>query len=119
MESEYFEVTAETADFINEAQKRGRRIVAVGTTCVRALESAVNEDGMLQPGSQSTDLFITPGYDFKLVRGLVTNFHLPKSTLLMLVCSLAGNDLVLNAYQKAIEDKYRFYSYGDACLVLV
>jgi S-adenosylmethionine:tRNA ribosyltransferase-isomerase len=118
MESEFFEVSEETAGLINDAQKQGRRIVAVGTTCVRALESAVNEDGILQPGSQSTDLFITPGYKFKLVRGLVTNFHLPKSTLLMLVCALAGTDLTLNAYKKAIENKYRFYSYGDACLIL-
>ncbi len=111
-------VSVETAASLNHAKAQGRRIIAVGTTSLRLLESASGEDGKLHAWSGATDIFITPGYRFKFIDGLMTNFHLPRSTLFMLVSALAGLDVMASAYQHAIESKYRFYSYGDACLIL-
>lgn len=115
MHSEYFEVTEDAASRINEARARGGKIVAVGTTSCRTLESASREDGTVVAGSGQTDIFIYPGYRFKVVDELVTNFHLPQSTLVMLVSALAGREHVLAAYQEAIRERYRFFSFGDAC----
>lgn len=117
MHSEYFELSQAGASQINGAKKAGRKIVAVGTTSVRALET-VASDGSVDPYQGYTDIFIYPGYQFKAVDALVTNFHLPKSTLLMLVSAFAGHDFIFEAYQEAIAQKYRFYSYGDAMLIL-
>jgi S-adenosylmethionine:tRNA ribosyltransferase-isomerase len=104
---------------VNEARARGGRAIAVGTTTVRALESAWNEDvGEVAPMEASTDLFILPGYRFKAVDGIVTNFHTPRSTLLMMVSAFAGRELVMHAYRVALEQGYRFLSFGDAMLVL-
>jgi S-adenosylmethionine:tRNA ribosyltransferase-isomerase len=117
MESEYFEISDSTAEGINRAAAEGRRIVAVGTTTVRTLESAAR-GRRVQPCRKTTDLFIVPGYQFNIVDALLTNFHLPRSTLLMLVCAFAGTEIALAAYKEAVKEKYRFYSYGDACLIL-
>ena len=116
MHAEYFEISSRTADQINNARKQGRKIVAVGTTTVRAIESAV-VDGQIRPQKGDTDIFIYPNYVFKSVDALITNFHLPKSTLLMLVSALATPELIFSAYQNAIDQEYRFYSYGDAMLI--
>ncbi|HEY3356136.1 MAG TPA: tRNA preQ1(34) S-adenosylmethionine ribosyltransferase-isomerase QueA [Polyangia bacterium] len=118
MHAEAFEVPAATAAAVHAAAAGGRPVVAVGTTVVRALESAADDDGTVRPGAGATALFITPGYRFKVVRGLVTNFHLPRSTLLMLVSALCGRERLLAAYAEAVAQRYRFYSYGDAMLVL-
>jgi S-adenosylmethionine:tRNA ribosyltransferase-isomerase len=117
MHPEQYTISEESAEMINSARARGGRAVAVGTTCVRTLEYASNFYGELQAGSGSCDLFIFPGYRFKAVDAMITNFHLPKSTLLMLVSAFAGRQHVLNAYQEAINRKYRFYSYGDAMFI--
>ena len=116
MHAEHFEISPETADQINNARKEGRKIVAVGTTTVRAIESAV-VDGQIRAQKGDTDIFIYPGYVFKSVDALITNFHLPKSTLLMLVSAFATPELMFSAYQCAIDREYRFYSYGDAMLI--
>lgn len=113
MHKEYFAVPSATASAVNQARTRGGRVIAIGTTAVRALESA-SKSGSLKPGYGDTDLFITPGYQFKSVDALLTNFHLPESTLLMLVAAFAGYQPIMNAYQHAIEQSYRFFSYGDA-----
>lgn len=118
MESEVYEIPEAAAEELERARGEGRRIIAVGTTSVRAVESAALPEGGFRKGPQATDLFIFPGYDFKVVTGLVTNFHLPESTLLMLVCAFGGIERILNAYRVAVEERYRFYSYGDACLIL-
>ncbi|MBI5199775.1 MAG: tRNA preQ1(34) S-adenosylmethionine ribosyltransferase-isomerase QueA [Nitrospirae bacterium] len=118
MEHEFYNIPLETADVINSSKKNGERIIAVGTTTARALESATDREGNVIPGSSSTDLFIYPGYNFKVIDVLITNFHLPKSTLLMLVSGLAGIECIKEAYKEAIEKGYRFYSYGDAMLIL-
>jgi S-adenosylmethionine:tRNA ribosyltransferase-isomerase len=119
MEAEQFEVSAGTAAAINRARARGGRVVAVGTTSTRTLESlAVEDDGTVQPGAGDTSLFIRPGHAFRVVDGLVTNFHLPRSSLLMLVSALAGREPVLAAYAEAVRERYRFYSYGDAMLIV-
>ena len=118
MESETYEISEEAAEKINAALKDARRIIAVGTTTVRALESSAMETGIVQAGRRSTDLFIVPGHKFRVVQGLITNFHLPGSTLLMLVCAFGGADKILAAYQNAVENNLRFYSYGDACLII-
>ena len=118
MYPERFVVPEATAKQINTAKKAGGRVIAVGTTCVRTLEFQTGERGDIAPGNGTCDLFIHPGYRFKLIDGLVTNFHLPQSTLLMLVAAFAGRENILNAYEAAIKDKYRFYSYGDAMLIL-
>jgi S-adenosylmethionine:tRNA ribosyltransferase-isomerase len=113
MHKEYFAVTQVTVDAVKLARARGGRVIAIGTTAVRALESA-SKGGELEAGFGETDLFITPGYDFKSVDAMLTNFHLPESTLLMLVSAFAGYDSIMNAYNHAIDDSYRFFSYGDA-----
>lgn len=118
MHSEFYMVEEEEARKINDAKKSGGRIICVGTTSCRTLESAAGEDGFLKAGSGWTDIFIYPGYRFKILDCLVTNFHLPESTLVMLVSALAGRDHVLNAYEEAIRQRYRFFSFGDAMLVL-
>jgi S-adenosylmethionine:tRNA ribosyltransferase-isomerase len=110
-------VSAGTADALNAVKARGGRIVAVGTTSLRLLESAAGENGSLAPYAKQTSLFITPGYRFRCVDRLLTNFHLPRSTLFMLVASFSGLDLMKRAYAHAVEKRYRFYSYGDACLL--
>ena len=115
--SEWYSISRETADRINESKKKGHRIVAVGTTAVRTLEYAGKENGIVAQGEGSCDLFIYPGYKFKTVDAMLTNFHLPKSTLLMLVSAFSTRDNVLNAYKAAIEKQYRFFSYGDAMLI--
>ncbi len=116
MEEEEYSVPEETADAVNRALAEGRRVIAVGTTSARTLESAFR-DGRVRPGEASTRLFIYPGYEFKAIRAIVTNFHLPKSTLLMLICAFAGRDKTLSAYKEAVRAGYRFYSYGDAMLI--
>ncbi|MDD3370247.1 MAG: tRNA preQ1(34) S-adenosylmethionine ribosyltransferase-isomerase QueA [Alphaproteobacteria bacterium] len=117
MHSEWGEISQPVADEINKAKKEGRRIVAVGTTSLRTLESAADEQGAVRPMSRETDIFITPGYRFRAVDALLTNFHLPQSTLFMLVCAFMGMETMRKAYAHAIENNYRFYSYGDACLL--
>jgi S-adenosylmethionine:tRNA ribosyltransferase-isomerase len=117
MHAETYEVSPQTANALNQAKAEGRRIIAVGTTSLRTLESTVDELGQIQAGTGDTSIFITPGYRFKVIDGLMTNFHLPKSTLLMLVASLIGFDAMKALYAHAIERQYRFYSYGDACLL--
>lgn len=114
MHREWFEISRPTADAINGARANGKKIMAVGTTVVRALESAANDDGTVRPTSGDTALLIQPGYRFRAVDMLLTNFHLPRSTLLALVCAFGGTDRVLSAYEQAVKDGYRFYSYGDA-----
>lgn len=115
MHSESYQITAQTAQIINETKKSGHRVVCVGTTSCRTIESAADEQGMLGERSGDTDIFIYPGYRFKVLDCLITNFHLPESTLVMLVSALAGRENVLNAYREAVQEKYRFFSFGDAC----
>jgi S-adenosylmethionine:tRNA ribosyltransferase-isomerase len=117
MHSEVYEITEASAKQINQARAEGRRIIALGTTVTRTLEHAVDGNGLLHAGKGETDLFIKPGFQFRLVDALITNFHLPKSTLLVLVSAFAGRDFMLKAYQKAVEQKYRFFSYGDCMLI--
>lgn len=118
MHSEYYQVTAEAAQTINETKKSGKRVICVGTTSCRTVESAADEKGMLKECCGDTDIFIYPGYRFKVLDCLITNFHLPESTLLMLVSALAGRENVLKAYNRAVEERYRFFSFGDAMLVI-
>ena len=118
MHSEHYEVSAETAEAINSARAAGGRVVAVGTTTVRTLESSADADGRVAPGAGWTSIFIYPGYVFRAVDAMVTNFHLPKSTLIMMVSAFAGREFVLDAYRQAVEEKYRFFSFGDAMLIL-
>lgn len=118
MHSEFGRINAGTAARINEARAKGGRVIAVGTTALRLLESAAGEDGRLREFAGDTDIFITPGYDFRIVDGLMTNFHLPKSTLMMLVSALMGRERMMAAYEHAIAQNYRFYSYGDSSLLL-
>lgn len=117
MHSEYYEVTKEAADKMNHAKASGGRIICVGTTSCRTVESAADENGVVQPGCGNTEIFIYPGYQFKVLDCLITNFHLPESTLVMLVSALAGREQVLAAYQEAIEERYRFFSFGDAMFI--
>ncbi|MCK0100564.1 tRNA preQ1(34) S-adenosylmethionine ribosyltransferase-isomerase QueA [Qipengyuania sp. S6317L1] len=118
MHSEFGRISAEAAKRLNAAKKAGGRIIAVGTTSLRTLESAASQDGQIHEFAADTDIFITPGYRFKAVDGLMTNFHLPKSTLMMLVSALMGRERMMAAYAHAIENEYRFYSYGDSSLLL-
>ena len=118
MHSEFYMVEETEAQKINDIKKAGGRIICVGTTSCRTVESATGNDGILRAGSGWTDIFIYPGYQFKILDGLVTNFHLPESTLVMLVSALAGREQVLNAYEEAIKQQYRFFSFGDAMLIL-
>jgi len=117
MHSEFYSISKETADVINEVKKAGGRVIAVGTTSVRTLESAASDDGVVPEKNDDTSIFIYPGYKFKVVDALITNFHLPKSTLIMLVSALAGKENVLNAYEEAVREKYRFFSFGDAMFI--
>jgi len=118
MHAEYFIISEETAAAINNAKTNGGRIIAVGTTSCRVLESSTDDKGVVSALSGFTDIFIYPGYKYKCIDGLITNFHLPESTLIMLVSALAGRENTLNAYEVAIEEKYRFFSFGDAMLIL-
>ena len=118
MHSEFYSVSQETADKINAAKRAGKRIIAVGTTSVRTLESATDENGIVQAKSEDTKIFIYPPYKFKCVDGLITNFHLPESTLIMLVSAFLGREKTLSLYDTAVKNKYRFFSFGDACLFL-
>ena len=117
MDSESFEISQETADLINRAKEQGKKIVAVGTTTVRTLETAYKQFGCIKACKSASELFIYPPYEFKVIDKLITNFHLPKSTLLMLVSALAGKEFIFKAYQEAIDNKYRFYSYGDCMFI--
>lgn len=114
MHSEYFIVNQEAADKINKAKKNGKKVICVGTTSCRTIESASEEDGTLKAKSGWTEIFIYPGYDFKIMDNLITNFHLPESTLIMLVSSLSSKENILNAYEEAVKERYRFFSFGDA-----
>lgn len=118
MHSEHFVITKEAADIINETRAGGGSIIAVGTTSTRTLESAADSKGCVRPMESDTSIFIYPGYSFKAVDALITNFHLPESTLIMLVSAFAGRDNVLRAYKEAVEEKYRFFSFGDAMLII-
>lgn len=118
MHREWFQIPSETAQAVSATRQGGGRVIAVGTTVTRTLESASQPDGTLRPGAGETDLFITPGYRFKVVDALITNFHLPKSTLLVLVSAFAGCEPIRAVYQEAIREQYRFFSYGDATLIL-
>lgn len=118
MHSEHYEVSEEAADAINRAKAEGRRIIAVGTTSVRTLESAAGDDGFLRAGAGDTHIFIYPPYKFKCVDALITNFHLPESTLIMLVAALVGREKILGLYKTAVDERYRFFSFGDAMLIV-
>lgn len=117
MHSEYYQVTEETAKVINDTKAAGGRVICVGTTSCRTVESAADEEGRVIPGADNTEIFIYPGYKFKVLDGLITNFHLPESTLVMLVSALAGREHVLAAYEEAIRERYRFFSFGDAMYI--
>lgn len=117
MHSEYYQVTQEAADIINDTKKRGGRVIAVGTTSTRTLESVADEDGTMHSAGGWTEIFIYPGYKFKCIDALITNFHLPESTLLMLVSALAGKEHIMHAYETAVQERYRFFSFGDAMFI--
>ena len=117
MHSEFYRIDEEAAEKINRAKAAGKRVVCVGTTSCRTIESAADETGRLEEKSGWTEIFIYPGYRFKVLDGLITNFHLPESTLIMLVSALAGRENVLGAYEEAVEERYRFFSFGDAMLI--
>ena len=117
MHSEYYVMPEETANILNKAKEEGRRIIAVGTTSTRTLETIAHNNDKFIPTSGNTSIFIYPGYEFKAIDCLITNFHLPKSTLVMLVSALAGKENILNAYQEAIGNKYRFFSFGDSMFI--
>ena len=118
MHSEYYSISEESAEIINAAKREGRRVIAVGTTSVRTLESVANEGGMVEAKSGNTEIFLYPPYKMKCVDALITNFHLPESTLIMLVACLTGREEILSVYEYAVENEYRFFSFGDACLIL-
>ena len=118
MHSEHYEITQQAADIINKALEEGRRVICVGTTSVRVVESASDDNGHLQAKEGNTDIFIYPGYKFKVVKGLITNFHLPESTLIMLVSAFLGREETLRMYNIAVEEKYRFFSFGDSTLLI-
>ena len=117
MHWEFYVVEEDQAKLINDTKKQGGRVISVGTTSCRTLESATDEDGVLHPGSGWTEIFIYPGYQFKMIDGLITNFHLPESTLMMLVSALAGKDRIMAAYEEAVKERYRFFSFGDAMFI--
>ena len=117
MHSEYFVITKEACDIINETKKRGNKVYSVGTTSCRVLETATDENGIIHEMAKDTNIFIYPGYRFKMIDGLLTNFHLPESTLIMLVSALAGKENIMNAYNEAVKEKYRFFSFGDCMLI--
>ncbi|MCG1012938.1 tRNA preQ1(34) S-adenosylmethionine ribosyltransferase-isomerase QueA [Tepidanaerobacter sp. GT38] len=118
MHAEYYEISHEAADLINSTKQVGGKVIAVGTTSTRTLETVADVNGIIKPGSGWTDIFIYPGYKFKAVDALITNFHLPKSTLIMLVCAFAGKEKVFRAYKEAVNEKYRFFSFGDSMLIM-
>ena len=118
MHTEWYEVNKEAADIINETKKNGGRVICVGTTSCRTIESVADENGFMSAKTGETDIFIYPGYKFKLMDGLITNFHLPESTLVMLVSAFAGKERVLSAYETAVKERYRFFSFGDAMILL-
>ena len=118
MHSEHFYIKQEDVEKINETKKQGKRVIAIGTTSCRVLETISDENGMVKPMEGDTQIFIYPGYKFKCLDGLVTNFHLPESTLIMLVSALAGRDYIMKAYNEAVKEKYRFFSFGDAMLII-
>ena len=118
MHSEHYEMPKETADLILETKAKGGRVIAVGTTSCRTLESVAKKEGCIKESEGWTDIFIYPGYRFKVLDCLITNFHLPESTLLMLVSALAGKEKIMTAYKEAVEQKYRFFSFGDAMIIL-
>ncbi len=118
MHSEWYEITAENAEKINKAKREKRRVIAVGTTSVRTLETVADENGFVSSGSGDTKIFIYPPYKFRCVEGLITNFHLPESTLIMLVAAFTSREEILSVYKHAVDEKYRFFSFGDACLFL-
>ena len=118
MHTEQFYIKEEDAEKINETKKNGKRVIAVGTTSCRVLESVSDVNGLVHACEEDTGIYIYPGYTFKCIDGLITNFHLPKSTLLMLVSALAGREFVLKAYNKAVEERFRFFSFGDAMLII-
>ena len=118
MHSEFYVVEEDQAKLINDTKKAGKRVISVGTTSCRTLESATGEDGILKAGSGWTEIFIYPGYHFKMIDGLITNFHLPESTLLMLVSALAGKENIMRAYETAVQERYRFFSFGDAMIII-
>ena len=118
MHTEWYEVNAEAADIINETKKNGGRVICVGTTSCRTIESVADENGYMKAKTGETDIFIYPGYKFKVMDGLITNFHLPESTLVMLVSAFAGKENVLSAYETAVKEKYRFFSFGDAMILI-
>ena len=118
MHSEFYMVEEDQAKLINDTKKQGGRVISVGTTSCRTLESATDENGILRAGSGWTEIFIYPGYRFKMIDGLITNFHLPESTLMMLVSALAGKEHIMAAYEEAVRQRYRFFSFGDAMLIL-
>lgn len=117
MHSEFYEMPQEAAEIINKAKSEGRRVISVGTTAIRTIESAAVEKGRVEARKADTEIFIYPGYEFKIVDALITNFHLPKSTLLMLVSALAGKDFVFRSYKEAVEKEYKFFSFGDATFI--
>lgn len=117
MHSEYYILTKESADIINETKKNGGRVISVGTTSTRTLETIASEDGTVREQSGWTDIYIYPGYKYKIVDALITNFHLPESTLIMLVSALSSREIILNAYEKAVKERYRFFSFGDAMFI--
>jgi S-adenosylmethionine:tRNA ribosyltransferase-isomerase len=117
MHREYYSISDETADLVMRTKAAGHRVIAVGTTSIRTLESAATAKGQIAGKSDSTDIFIYPGYDFKIVDAIITNFHLPKSTLIMLISAFAGREFVLDAYKTAVDEKYRFFSFGDAMFI--
>ena len=117
MHSEYYVVEEDQAKLINDTKINGGRVIAVGTTSCRTLESATGEDGVLKAGSGWTEIFIYPGYHFKMIDSLITNFHLPESTLMMLVSALAGKEKIMHAYEEAVKERYRFFSFGDAMFI--
>ena len=117
MHSEYFKISKEVCDIINKTKEEGKKVISVGTTTCRVLESASKDDGKIYPVSGETSIFIYPGYKFKIIDSLITNFHLPESTLIMLVSALAGKENIMSAYTHAVEEKYRFFSFGDAMFI--
>ncbi len=117
MHTEWYNVSPAAADLINKTHANGKRVICVGTTSCRTVESAADENGIVQAGADNTSIFIYPGYKFKVMDGLITNFHLPESTLIMLVSAFASREIILNAYKEAVKDKYRFFSFGDACFI--
>lgn len=118
MDAEYFRITAEAVDVVNRAKERNARICSIGTTSMRSIESAISADGMLKPAQGWTNKFIYPPYDFQIANAMVTNFHLPKSSLVIMVAAFGGYDLIMEAYHEAMKEKYRFYSYGDSMLII-